>query len=71
MNPDTPSSGPNGAASLFTPHFDRTPQGGAQASHLPVQNMIFGTGTPGVQPVPVPGVAPGQQPILNVSVIFY
>lgn len=66
----TPSSGPNGAVSLFTPQFDRTPQSGAQPTPLPAQNMNLNAVTLGLQHMAVPGVAPGQQPILNVSPSF-
>ena len=70
---NTPSSAPNGSATMFhpQPQYERNPQASTQAAQLPVQNMIFEPGTPGMQQMAaVPGVAPGQQPILNVSTLF-
>ncbi|KAI9668879.1 MAG: Transcriptional regulatory protein sin3 [Alyxoria varia] len=71
-NANTPSSGPpsGGPVNIFSPQYERTPQAGAQASQLPVQNIIFQSGTPGIQQVAMPGVAPGQQPILNDALSY-
>lgn len=60
------SSGPQG---LFSPHYDRTPQG--NMAPAPPQSMIpFPSNTPGVQQMAVQGVAPGQQPILNDALSY-
>lgn len=62
-----PTPGPsNGQVNLFAPHYDG-PRGGIQPGQPPLQNMPpFNGGVPNNHPIPLPTVAQGQQPILNV-----
>lgn len=65
-----PTPGPsNGQVNLFAPHYDG-PRGVVQPAQAPMQNIPpFNGNGPNGHPIPLPTVAQGQQPILNVRII--
>lgn len=69
--PNPPQGPPTAAASLFGPQFDRGPQNNAQPSQAPMQNMVPLGVMQGINQLGGAPVAPGQQPILNVSKLLF
>lgn len=64
--PQPPPAAQNGAMALFGPHFDGA-QRAQQPGQMQPQSLLFGA-APGMGQMPPAPLAPGQQPILNVSI---